>query len=295
MGTDSASGQQSGPAGFQFDQARLCVTQADEAVARKDVAAAVGLYRKAMADYTRLSRVHPDWEPGMTRFQINHCKEQLRNLMSGKAVAPAPPQAAAAPADSDAAAVRAQASRLMAANRPDEARSLLIDALKSHPDDAGIRMLLGIARCQEGDYVDAMYILESVTTDDPRSDSACVALAGAYFGLGQFDDARAQLSRALALNPRSAAAHYNLARVLLVVDAPEPVAAGAAYRQSLEFGGAPDPLLENQISAAVTKAESGGWHRFVPFLRKRSGGSSDEAAPEAEAPTTLPAEAPAPE
>lgn len=288
-----AHGQAPLPASAQFNRAQQTVAKADEAVAQRDMASAVEFYQAALADYLRLSRHYPDWEPGMTRFRINYCKDQLRNLMAGKAVAPSPaPTVLAAPpatpsSSTDAAWVRARASILLADQRPEEARRLLIDSLKTYPDDAAIRLLLGVVRCEEGDYVDAMYILESVTTDAPRSDAACVALAGAYFGLGQIEDARSQLARALALNPRSADAHYNLARVLLAADKPDAEGADAAYRRSLELGGTADPHLENEISEAAARAASGGWRRFVPFLRKRSAESPE--AESAAATTNAPA------
>jgi tetratricopeptide (TPR) repeat protein len=264
-----APAQEERPAGLQFEQAQRTIVAADQAREAADATRAAELYQAALADYYRLARRYPDWEPGMTRFRINYCKEQLRGLMTGRSVAVAPAAPPSPPSAADSVhAARIAAGRLLAAGRPAEARPILIEALKLNPEDPATRLLLGLSRCQEGDFVDAMYVLESVVTDDPGNAPAHVALAAAYMGLRQTADAKTQLERALALDPRNADAHYNLARACLTDEQADTEAAERHYRRSLELGGRRDRDLEDTLSKPRAVKPS-GWRRFVPFMPGR--------------------------
>jgi len=87
-------------------------------------------------------------------------------------------------------------------------------------------------------------VLESLATDSPSNAAVHVLLGTARFGLGNVAEARDEMERALALDPESKTAHFNLAQILLAASPPDLRAARDHYRKALDLGSAPDEDLD---------------------------------------------------
>lgn len=264
----SVAGKDNVPAGVQFQQAYQLMQRADSSRNEGGHKAAMDLYRQALKEYIRLSRRYPDWQSGVTRFRMAYCQSQLQLLVNAavkqarvgtpsiKGEVPLQPQgtdvAQRAQGADKAMPVVDQATLLIVNNRHDEARGMLLGALRGDPDNVRIRLLLGTVRCQQGKFLDALYILEPVVEEHPTLGDARVALATAYVGLGRMDRAIKQLELAALSKPVSAETHYNLVQLLIREKEPDLERAGQHYRLSVEAGGAVDLKLE-QFFADSTK------------------------------------------
>lgn len=246
------------PAGTQFRNAYQSIILADEARDADDFIGAMRLYKEALNQYTKLARGYPDWQPSMTKFRMSYCKDQLEGVLNhimddkeltkktpsaketGNSVAPAPP------------AIRVRtkhyaACELLKSGKPTEARKLLMEELLKDPDDETVRLLMGIARCQEGKFADALYLLEPLVSESPQNPDAHLALGTAYFGLSRMADARNAVSRAIKLNPDFSEACYNMVQILMAEDPPNVSTAKVYYRRSVESGGKRDSDLERLL------------------------------------------------
>ena len=88
-----------------------------------------------------------------------------------------------------------------------------------------------------GEYQAARSILEATPVSSRESVDALVLLGNAYRHLALFDQSRAVLDRALALNPRHHLAHFSLGKLSLILG--EYAAARESIALALELG-APD-------------------------------------------------------
>lgn len=88
-----------------------------------------------------------------------------------------------------------------------------------------------------GDFQAAKSILEATPASARESVDALVLLGNAYRHLAQFDQSRAVLERALALNPRHHLAHFSHGKLCLVLG--DYAAARQSIARALELG-APD-------------------------------------------------------
>ena len=264
-------------AGAQFREAYQTMIAADDVREGGEWTKAVEMYRKALNAYVRLVTLYPDWKPTLTRFRMRYCGDQLALLLERMAKEP-PPAASrterplqasgSPPAKGDApyaqVAVR-RARTLLRANMTEEAAKLLLGALRVSPDDADVRRLLGVARCAQGRYRDAGYLLEPLAREYPRDAAARVALATAQAGMGNAAQAEATLKAALEIRPTMAEAHYNIAQLLMRKDPPDLDGARRHYRQCLENGGRKDPGLESeleQVRPSTPRKKEGG---IFPF------------------------------
>jgi len=263
------------PAVEHFRRAHDLLIRADEARDRGDHAAAVGAYREALAAYAGLAQRYPEWQPGVTRFRISYCDSQIEALVKLTAGAPlsgAPPAPPADPGDKPAlplappapemSAAREDAAReaaararlLMAEGRDEEARAALVGALRDDPDDPAVRTLLGLTHCRAGEYQNAMYVMEAVVFDNPSDPIARLALGAAYFGIGRMADAREQVERAIVIEPESAAAHFNLAQIMLAADPPDIAAARLHYDKAVELGAERDEAIDAALGETEENA-----------------------------------------
>ena len=265
----SAIGEENLPAGVQFQQALQLMQRGDSSRSEGQHKEAMDLYRQALKAYIRLYRRYPDWQAGVTRYRMAYCKEQLQLLVDAavqkaRVGAPLPPKSDV-PLQGNEMAKRAQgsiqgmtvvdqAAVLISNNRHDEAQVLLLGALRRDPYNLKIRVLLGIVRCRQGKFLDALYILEPVVEEQPTDGDARVTLATAYVGLGRMDRAIEQLQLAVLLVPVPAEAHYDLAQLLIRTKEPDFKEAARHYRLSVEAGGAVDSELEQRCADLNKKA-----------------------------------------
>lgn len=310
------------PAGQRFDFAYHVLRSADAAREQGDLRGAMVLYEEALKEYSQLLNEFPNWDPAVTRFRADYCRDEHATLKReleraapppptsvteatnmppaaqppvvepapapepappatpsatppaepeppmpvppapvepspvASPTAPIPPVAPASPTNAapSAAALRALAREHLEQGRAEDARSALMDALRLEPDDFNTRLMIGAAQCVLEQYLDALFVLEPLAQEFPSNAAVQVALSTAHLGLSQPETARDDLTRAIEMEPDSAIAHYNMARVLLLLDAKNGAAAEEHYRRALALGAAADPALDAQWQPAETNA-----------------------------------------
>lgn len=146
-----------------------------------------------------------------------------------------------------------EAERLSVANAESEALALLEAAGKLFTDDPVIALGLGLAYCRAGNFEPAARILRRVAAGQPDNVTARLALGAAWLGLGNLGSARAEIEAVLAMDPGNQDAHYNMARLLLLLPDGDPALARRYYMQSVALGGAPDPEIEDLIQRAALR------------------------------------------
>ena len=103
---------------------------------------------------------------------------------------------------------------------------------EQQPDPLGTLLRQAEEAIEKKDYAVATQSLESYLTQRPSDALAHFQLGYAYSGLERAEEARAEYAKAIALNPKLAAAHLNLGLTLLARD---PAAAVAPLRQAAEL------------------------------------------------------------
>jgi tetratricopeptide (TPR) repeat protein len=254
----------------QFTDAYQLLIRADEARDADQASAAARLYRDALNAYVALARRYPDVQASVVRFRAAYCDEQMEALIKQvdrpsslprepvledaqfteprwDTPPPAPSPLGNSAEDLDLPTIRAKTRWLLGNGDTAGARRYLMDAMNVYPDDASVRLLMGVVQCQAGSYKDASYVLEQLAEELPAYADAHMALGAAYFGLGRSSDAERELTAALRINPDIPEAHYNLVHVLLGKKPADRDAARQHYRRMLQLGGAPDPQVETQL------------------------------------------------
>ena len=261
-GQTGESGGGGAAAAAEAAYARL--TKADEAREAHEWTVAPGLYRDALAAYTELRRAYPEWQPAVIGFRITYCRNQIDKVLqlaasAGQAAEPVETSEPAAPPIRRAGAVRdtmaaevkkisTTAAGCLKAGKTAEARRMLMDGLRLDPDALGVRLLLGVAQCQAGDYGDASYVLAPLVDEYPGYAAARLALAAALLGQGKTDEAIVQTRKAIEISPNVAEAHLDMARLLLLTKPADPVSAKAAYEKAVALGAARDADLETRLN-----------------------------------------------
>jgi len=254
----------------QFDGAYKALMVADDARDANRAGEAIKLYKKALELYTGISQSYPSLQPGVVKFRITYCNNQIESLMqrtddkhvsepsssafdwpdgSSKIKQPSvPPAPGSSDKDSrgvDVEKIKATAKSLLLRGKSEEARSLLLEGMHVDPDNKTIRLMVGLAQCQGGMFTDAVYLLAELVREDPRNAQAHLALGTACFGLGRFDDAVASLKRATELDPNLVEAHYDLAQALRMTKPPDLAGAREQYRKALKLGAKRDRQLDS--------------------------------------------------
>ena len=251
------------PAAARFHSAYRTLIQADIARDEQRFSDAVEHYSTAGETYARLMRDYPDWEPGATRFRLQHCQQELKRLKrlleenradTGGRRPTTPAPAARTPVNR-LLAIKITGVELLEQDKPEEARQMLLDGMDVNPDDVGLRVLLGIAQCHAGRHHDALFLLRNVVEEEPDNAHAHAALGAAYFGLARYADAASEMTKASDSNPALCEPHFNLAQVLLAMDPPDPGGASYHYRKSLNLGGKRDATLEKRLQTASEPAK----------------------------------------
>ncbi len=246
------------PTGLQFEYAYQLALSADDARDKQQFPAAIVLYEEAIREYVRLTTDYPDWQPGISRFRQDYCRQE-RNIilertgitMSNAMLSVAsdvniklPSGLTSSRPQARMPKLKADASELLKEGKSDEARELLLRALRISPDDQTLRQLIATAQCQQGHFDDAVYILEDLVVEAPSSANTHLLLGAAYLGLGDMESARSSLERAIEIDPNTREGHYNLARMMVIGDTPDLITAEKHYRWALELGAKPDVELE---------------------------------------------------
>lgn len=246
------------PANVQFHAAYRTLIQADIARDEQRVGEAIELYNTAAQTYVALMREYPDWEPGATRFRIQHCQQELGRLkrlqekgpvdmtQAGGRTPATAGSAASNPSD-DLHRVKVAAVTLLDEGKAEEARQALMNGMQINPDDSGLRVLLGMAQCLAGRHHDAVFLLRNVVEEDPYNAHAHAALGTAYFGLARYADAAVEMKKAADSNPALSEPHFNLAQILSISDPPDVSGAEYHYRKALRLGGKRDADLEQRL------------------------------------------------
>ena len=144
--------------------------------------------------------------------------------------------------------------RLLANGQRGEAVALLREVVRSAPQDADARLLLGSILTEDGDRSESVAQLTAAVKLRPRSAEAHNALGEAYKTFGDLKAARPEFQRAVELDPKHAQAHVNLAAVLLeesdAKSAIEPL-----DRAIRLFGNSPDSAYPRYLRAKIYKDE----------------------------------------
>lgn len=271
----------------RFREAYELLVMGDEARDAASVDEAIRLYRDALGLYLTLSRQYPDWQPDVTRFRISYCDSQLEVLLrrleaeamkdgdgdGGDTAEPSAPDPAGEPvtepADGpfdkeipvarDLNRVRAEAKSVLTGDKPGRARLILLKGLELAPDDAGVRVLMGILHCRLGEHTQAMHLMEQLVEEEPSNAVARVVLGSAYFGVGRMEDAERQMKKAIEADSGLAEAHFDLAQILMERSPTNVKAAGLHYRKALDLGCDADPALERELRKAATAPGDDTW------------------------------------
>lgn len=68
-------------AAARFDDAAALLARADEAREAGAADESLGLYKRALNVYARLSTEHPDWQPRIVLFRMEYCDKQVDSLL----------------------------------------------------------------------------------------------------------------------------------------------------------------------------------------------------------------------
>ena len=138
---------------------------------------------------------------------------------------------------------------------------LLRECVEIFPERREFDLLAGVAACRAGRFDMAIGILKPYEARKPGDADAFLTLGTAWMGLGRIGEARVATEKALALNPQSAEANYNMAQIFLTLRPADPVSAEKYYLRSRELGLEADADFENNLRMAF----------IVSRLKKRPG------------------------
>jgi Flp pilus assembly protein TadD len=94
------------------------------------------------------------------------------------------------------------AEQLYRQNQDDDALSLLDRIIRNTPDSAQAHLLKGQIHERQKDYAAAIVEFRAAAFWDPKMTMAYVGLGRIYWTLGEQEQAREQIQRALALDPK---------------------------------------------------------------------------------------------
>ncbi|MBA4388564.1 MAG: hypothetical protein C0404_11320 [Verrucomicrobia bacterium] len=244
------------PIDAQLEDALKLLVSADDARDNNNKPQAITFYRIALEAYSHFAEKYPNVQAGIVKFRINYCASQLEALGAQEGPVPqgsttnAPAKADGTPVNPEPAQVPKSAEAIAAAKNflargaADEARSLLLDALRVDPDNKTVRLLLAISQCQVGRYDDAGALLRSLIEEDASFAQAHAAMGTVMFAKGKNDEALDSFKKALELNPNMGDAYYDIAQIYLTRNPAEIEAAGMYYRKALSLGVQADEKLD---------------------------------------------------
>lgn len=214
---------------------------------------AIDFYRVALDSYRTFAAKYPHIQPNVVAFRINHCVDGLEALgykekndeADTNAVPDALVEATAEPAPvPKTTATLAAAKAYLAKGAADEARALLLSALKVEPDNRNVRLLIAVAQCQSARYDDAESILKSLLEEDPKFAQAYATLGTVDFAKGRPDQALEAFRKATELAPAMGEAYFNMAQIHLSKKPPETESAATNYLKAVTLGVKPDEKMD---------------------------------------------------
>ena len=240
----------------QFKAANETRIKGDNARDGGNTGEAALAYREAMTAYQKLANKYPDWQPGVMKFRITYCSNQLEALTKKTAGGTLPPPEAAeqrvpeTPATPAAQMknIKAGATQLLLKGETVKARELLMEGMRLDPDDITVRLLTGISQCQAGEFDGAVDLVKQVLVEAPSNACAHVVLGTILFSQGKTAEAEQELRRALESSPNLKAAHYDLARLLMMNVPPDVVQARSHYTKAIQLGATPDRSFESLLN-----------------------------------------------
>ena len=241
------------------------LNRADQARDSKQYETAIPLFGSAFEKFKQIQDSFPTWQPQRTRFRMNYAQDQMQRLLrSGGWIspktespgentpsAPSPvvsensPRGARPAAQLD--SLTSEARHLLAEGDPKGARVMLMEALMEAPDNATLRLLTATAQCMDGEYMDALLILDQLAADFPGNTDIQLLRGAAYTGIGDLKEAQDQLQQALTINPNLAEAHFNLVGLFLAQSPPDNDLALAHYEKAITLGGERDAGIEIRV------------------------------------------------
>lgn len=245
---------------MRFQQAYEFLLQADKKRSQKDYTQAISFYSDSLASYKKLALDYPEWQSNVVKFRITYCSDQIEALLkelgkqyNSKAAqgtnSVASPQETGKQID----VITSTARTLLKNNQNVKARVLLLEGINIEPDNPEVRLLLGVAQCQAGQYSDAVYILEELVTEDTMNVNAHNLLGTAYYALGLIPQARDAFAAALKTSPNMKDANYNMAQVLLDTRDPKVSEAAAYYDKALKLGAVRNAAMEKKLGLTASQ------------------------------------------
>ncbi len=129
----------------------------------------------------------------------------------------------------------------------EESERLLRRSLQLKADNPTAWLNLGILYLERGEPMRSLAAIAQAVVHAPSDPVARNYLGVAAGRNGWFDAAETELRRAVELQPDYADAHFNLAVFCLEREPPAVELARRHYRKALEYGAAPDPLIEKAL------------------------------------------------
>ena len=114
------------------------------------------------------------------------------------------------------------------------------------PGDPQLLLMKGLAATRTGQFDAAVDALKRLTSSVPRHENGWVLLGTAYMAQKNTWKASESFHKALAINPDSPEANYNMAQILVSVE--DVAAARQCYMKSLQAGGQRDAALEKRLN-----------------------------------------------
>lgn len=128
-----------------------------------------------------------------------------------------------------------------------QAFAILVEAVDLMPQNSGLLALLASTLCRMGRYRAALDLVPADRPKNFQTTELGLVRGTALLALGELGKARVELEAVLKGDPKSDAAHYNLAQLLISLDPPEADAAREHYARALQLGGSHDKNLEQAI------------------------------------------------
>ncbi len=193
----------------QFEAISRLIEKADQALQADHLQEAIQLYGATIAAYREFSGRFPDYRTELVQFRMSYCRNQLMTLLAVKQARENAPPVTVLPAD----VVR--------------------------------RVEAGAVLCREGQFEDAGVQMRELIAEHPDCAPAYLLLATTMLARGDMEESRRLLERAVGLDEAgSAAAHYNIAQLMVREAAPDFEKAGVHYRRARALGAPADPDLE---------------------------------------------------
>lgn len=168
---------------------------------RGELDQATGLLQAALARFPRAGRLHYLLALAYRDGMPARPQQAASELMLALRLDPELPDTA-----------RILAEVLVRAGRSAEARRMLHERVRTHPQDAGALWTLGTLLVSDQRWDEGLSLLQRATESAPDDFRTWLALGRRYVRAGKMEQAVLPLERARALAPRSATVRYNLAQ-----------------------------------------------------------------------------------